>query len=146
MKPWYLYIVLCNDSSLYTGITTNIQRRINEHNTGRGAKYTRGRGPVELVHLRQFSNRSDASKVESAVKKLNRKQKLEIIKKFALPGELVELTGRTTRVTPKYAMVIKIKDYGYSKYIKGGAAIYEMSDGTSGFSYAYRKIETWDFV
>jgi putative endonuclease len=146
MKPWYLYIVLCNDSSLYTGITTNIKRRINAHNTGRGAKYTRGRGPVELVHLRQFSNRSDASKVESAVKKLNRKQKLEIIKKFALPGELVELTGRTTRVAPKYAMVIKIKDYGYSKYIKGGAAIYEMSDGTSGFSYAYRKIETWDFV
>jgi len=146
MKPWYLYIVLCNDSSLYTGITTNVKRRINAHNAGRGAKYTRGRGPVELVHLRQFSNRSDASKEESAIKKLKRKQKLEIIKKFALPGELVELTGRTTRVALKYGMVINVKDYGYSKYIKGGAAIYELSDGTSGFSYAYRKIETWDFV
>jgi len=146
MKPWYLYIVLCSDASLYTGITTNIKRRINEHNIGKGAKYTRGRGPVELVHLRQFLSRSDASKEESAIKKLKRKQKLELIKKFALPGELVELTGRTTRVKPKYAMVVNIRDYGYSKYIKGGSAIYDMSDGTSGFSYAYRKIESWDFI
>ena len=66
MKPWYLYVVLCSDSTLYTGITTDIKRRINEHNTGRGAKYTRGRGPVVLLHLRQYKNRSDASKAESA--------------------------------------------------------------------------------
>ena len=146
MKPWYLYIVLCNDSSLYTGITTNIKRRIKQHNTGQGAKYTRGRGPVELVHLRQYDNRSDASKEESKIKKLKRKQKLEIIKKFALPGELVKLTGRTTRTMPKYAMVVNVKDYGYSKYIKGGSALYELSDGSTAFSYAYGKIETWDFV
>ena len=65
MKPWYLYVVLCNDSTLYTGITVDINRRINEHNKGYGAKYTKGRGPVLLVHIRQYKNRSDASKAES---------------------------------------------------------------------------------
>ena len=65
MKLWYLYVVLCNDTSLYTGITTNINRRIHEHNTGRGAKYTRGRGPVVFVKIRQYKNRSDASKSEA---------------------------------------------------------------------------------
>ncbi len=146
MKPWYLYIVLCSDASLYTGITTNIKRRIRAHNTGRGAKYTKGRGPVELVHMRMFSNRSDASKAESKVKKLSRKKKIELIKTIAMPGELVELTGRSTVKKQRYALVVNTKDYGYSKYIRGGAAIYEMSDGTSGFSYAYTKIESWDFI
>ena len=143
MKPWYLYIVLCSDTSLYTGITTNIKRRIHEHNTGRGAKYTRGRGPVQLVHLRQFTNRSEASKAESKIKKLRRRQKLSIINEFALPGELVVLTGRTTKKKPKYALVINIRDYEHVKSIKGGAAIYDMSDGSSGFSYAYKRIEPW---
>lgn len=146
MKPWYLYIVLCSDDSLYTGITTDVRRRLHEHNTGRGAKYTKGRGPVQLVHLRQFTNRSEASKAESKIKKLRRRQKFSIINEFALPGDLVALTGRTTRKKPKYALVTNVRDYGYAKYIKGGAAIYEMSDGTTGFSYAYRKIKTWDFV
>ena len=143
MKPWYLYIVECSDGSLYTGITTNIKRRLHEHNTGRGAKYTRGRGPVLLVHLRQFKNKSEASKAESKIKKLRRRQKLSIINEFALPGELVVLTGRTTRKKPKYALVINVRDYGHSKYIKGGAAIYDMSDGTAGFSYAYKRIDPW---
>ena len=90
MKPWYLYIVLCSDTSLYTGITTNINKRIADHNTGKGAKYTRGRGPVVLVHLRQYKNRSEASKAESKFKKFRRKKKIQLIKTFALPGELVE--------------------------------------------------------
>ena len=97
MKPWYLYVVLCSDTSLYTGITTDIKRRLHQHNTGCGAKYTRGRCPVQLVHLRQFSNRSEASKAESKIKKLRRKQKLNLVNAFALPGELVVLTGRTTK-------------------------------------------------
>ena len=140
MKPWYLYIVLCSDTTLYTGITTNIQRRIHEHNTGRGAKYTRGRGPVELVHLRQYKNRSDASKAEAKFKKFKRKKKIQIIQAFAMPGELVELTGRTTGKKQRYAMVIRVRDYQYAKYLKEGAAMYDMSDGTSGFSYAYSKV------
>ena len=143
MKPWYLYIVLCSDASLYTGITTNIKRRINEHNSGKGAKYTKSRGPVQLVHLRQFSNRSKASKAESKVKKLKRKQKLNMVNQFALPGELVILTGRTTKKNPKYGLVINVRDYGNAKYIKGGAAIYDLSDGSSGFSYAYTRVEPW---
>ena len=146
MKPWYLYVVLCNDTSLYTGITTNINRRIHEHNSGVGAKYTRGRGPVELVHLRQYKNRSDASKAEAKFKKFRRKKKIQIIQTFALPGELVELTGRTSVKKQRYGMVIRIRDYKFGKYIKEGAALYDMSDGTTGFSYAYRKIETWDLV
>tara|TARA_B100000674_G_C37901108_1_gene943796 strand:+ start:334 stop:774 length:441 start_codon:yes stop_codon:yes gene_type:complete len=146
MKPWYLYIVLCSDTSLYTGITTNIKRRIKQHNTGQGAKYTRGRGPVELVHLRQYKNRSDASKAEAKFKKYKRKKKLQTIKTFPLPGELVELTGRHTGKKPKYAMVIRVRDYQYAKYIKEDAAIYDMSDGTTGFSYAYTKIEARNAV
>ena len=143
MKPWYLYIVLCSDASLYTGITTDVRRRLHEHNTGRGAKYTKGRGPVQLVHLRQFTNRSEASKAESKIKKLRRRQKLNLVNTFALPGELVVLTGRTTKKKPKYALVVNIRDYGHAKYIKGGAAIYDMSDGSSGFSYAYTRVDPW---
>ena len=146
MKPWCLYVVLCSDSSLYTGITTNIRRRIHEHNTGCGAKYTRGRGPVQLVHMRQYKNRSDASKAEAKFKKFRRKKKIQIIQTFALPGELVELTGRTTVPKQRYGMVIRVRDYEYGKYIKEGAALYDMSDGTTGFSYAYARIGPWNFI
>ena len=146
MKPWYLYIVLCSDASLSTGITTDIRRRINEHNSGTGAKYTRSRGPVQLVHLRQYKNRSDASKAEAKFKKYKRKKKLEIIKTFPLPGELVELTGRYTGIKSKYAMVVRIRDYQYAKYIKEDAALYDMSDGTTGFSYAYTRIDPRGFI
>ena len=146
MKPWYLYVVCCSDSTLYTGITTDIKRRISQHNSGRGAKYTKGRGPVKLMHIRQYKNRSDASKAESKFKKLKRAKKLQIINDFALPGELVKLVGRSLTKKTRYAMVIRIRDYAYGKYTKDGAAIYDMSDGTSGFSYAYSRIDTRYFV
>ena len=146
MKPWYLYIVECRDGTLYTGITTDIKRRINEHNSGTGAKYTRGKGPVILRHLRQFKNRSDASKAEAKTKKFRRSKKLSIIKRFALPGDIVELTGRTAITKQRYALVIRVRDYQYAKYVKEGAAIYDMSDGTTGFSYAYSRIDTGYFV
>ena len=140
MKPWYLYVVLCKDSSLYTGITVDINRRLNEHNAGIGAKYTRGRGPVQLVHLRQYKNRSDASKAESKFKKLRRTKKLQIVDNFAMPGDIVELTGRHTGKKSRYAMVVRVRDYVYGKYTKDGAAVYDMSDGTTGFSYAYTRL------
>ena len=146
MKPWYLYIVECRDGTLYTGITTDIKRRIREHNSGRGAKYTRGKGPVVLRHLREFKNRSDATKAELKTKKLRRKKKLSIVERFALPGELVELTGRYTGKKSRYALVIRVRDYQYAKYVKEGAAIYDMSDGTTGFSYAYTRVDPWDFI
>ena len=77
---WFLYIVECLDSTLYTGITTDIDRRIYEHNnTLKGAKYTRCRRPVKLAYLQKFNNRSEASKEEAKIKKLSRNQKIELI-------------------------------------------------------------------
>lgn len=81
MNKYYLYILKCADSTLYTGITTNLQRRVQEHNANNlGAKYTRGRRPVELVYFQEFNNRSEASKEESLIKKLTRLQKMTLIK------------------------------------------------------------------
>ena len=78
---YHVYILKCSDKTLYTGITIDLEKRLNEHNTSKlGAKYTRARRPVELVYSRRFKNRSFASKEESRIKKLSRKEKLEIIK------------------------------------------------------------------
>lgn len=76
----YVYIVRCADKSLYTGYTTDIERRIGEHNRGQGAKYTRGRRPVELVYKEQYASRSEAQKREYQIKQLTREQKLDLIK------------------------------------------------------------------
>jgi putative endonuclease len=79
-SPWYVYVIKCSDNSLYTGITTDINRRVNEHNTSnKGAKYTKTRRPVELKYYEEFTDRSTASKREYAIKKLTRKQKLNLI-------------------------------------------------------------------
>ena len=79
-KIWYMYVVQCADSTLYTGITTNIDRRLKEHNSSkRGAKYTRSRRPVKIVYHAVFDSRSSASKAEYRFKKLNRKEKLKIV-------------------------------------------------------------------
>ena len=75
-----------------------------------------------------------------------RKVKIKIIQNFALPGEIVELTGRTTGKKQRYSMDIMVRDYQYAKYIREGAAVYDMSDGTTGFSYAYTRIDPWDFI
>jgi len=79
LKPWYTYIVECSDGSLYTGVTTDIQRRINEHNKGIGAKYTMRKRPVIVRAFFIFKNRSEASKEEWRIKQLTRKQKLNLI-------------------------------------------------------------------
>jgi len=76
-----LYILKCADKTLYTGITTDLKRRIEEHNSSElGAKYTRGRRPVKLVFFKEFKNRSDASKEESKIKQMSRKEKLKLVK------------------------------------------------------------------
>ncbi|MBP6942993.1 MAG: GIY-YIG nuclease family protein [Candidatus Buchananbacteria bacterium] len=78
---YYVYILRCVDDSLYTGITTDIKRRVNEHNTTiRGAKYTRARRPVTLVYNKRYRTRSAASVAEAAIKKLSKTAKLELIK------------------------------------------------------------------
>jgi len=77
---YYLYILECSDNTLYTGITTDIQRRVKEHNSSvKGAKYTRVRRPVKLVYKEEFADRSSASKREAEIKKLSRKEKLALI-------------------------------------------------------------------
>ena len=79
---YYLYILKCADQTLYTGITTDLKRRIAEHNNMKlGAKYTAVRRPVKLAYFKKFKNRSAASKTEAKIKKLTKPQKLALIKK-----------------------------------------------------------------
>ena len=79
---WYVYIVLCQDKSLYTGLTTDIIRRVNEHNNSKlGAKSLRGKRPVELVYKEEFDSQSQARKREAAIKNWKRKSKLQLIEK-----------------------------------------------------------------
>jgi putative endonuclease len=78
---YYLYIIECADKTLYTGITTDLKRRIVEHNSTKlGAKYTSSRRPVKMVYSKKFKNRSTASREESRIKKLKRVDKLKLIK------------------------------------------------------------------
>ena len=76
-KIWYFYVLSCRDLSLYTGVTTDVDRRMKEHNAKKGAKYTRSRIPVRLFYYREMKDRSSAQKLESAFKKLSRNKKLE---------------------------------------------------------------------
>ena len=78
---WYVYILKCSDGTLYTGITTCLSRRVNEHNnSAKGAKYTRSRRPVKLVWSQKAINRSEASKKEYQIKKMTRSKKLNLVK------------------------------------------------------------------
>ncbi len=80
-NKWCVYIVRCNDNTLYTGITNNLDRRIKEHNSSDlGAKYTRGRRPVKLLYSQNCEDKSDASKLEYKIKQLTRDEKLDLIK------------------------------------------------------------------
>ncbi|KKU78454.1 MAG: Endo/excinuclease amino domain protein [Parcubacteria group bacterium GW2011_GWA2_47_7] len=76
---YYVYILLCNNNSLYTGITTDLKRRFAEHEKGTGAKYTRAHPPIEIVYKKKVSNRSLAQKREAKIKKMSRIQKLMLI-------------------------------------------------------------------
>ena len=76
---YYTYIVRCADGSLYTGWTTDLDRRMAAHNAGTGAKYTRSRGPVTLVYHESFETREEALRRECAIKKLRREEKLRLI-------------------------------------------------------------------
>ena len=78
---WYLYILRCRDDTLYTGITTDVEKRLEAHRAGKGAKYTRGRGPLELGYKEECSAHSDALRREAEIKRLPRDEKLKLIKK-----------------------------------------------------------------
>lgn len=76
---WFVYILECADQSLYTGITTNLERRLDEHNGSKlGARYTRSRRPVKLLHHENYVDRSTATQREMQIKRLNRKQKIQL--------------------------------------------------------------------
>lgn len=79
MNKHYVYILRCKDKSLYTGYTTDPERRLRMHEQGKGAKYTRGRGPFQLVYVEEFKEKETAMQREAEIKKLSREQKLKLV-------------------------------------------------------------------
>lgn len=77
--PYFLYILRCGDGSLYTGITTDVEKRLQTHQSGKGAKYTRGRGPLAVVYRELCGDKPTALRRELEVKALTREQKLALI-------------------------------------------------------------------
>ena len=78
-QVWYLYILRCGDGTLYTGITTDVEKRFEAHQRGKGAKYTRGRGPLELVYRETCGSHSQALSREHSIKRLTRDQKNDLV-------------------------------------------------------------------
>ena len=78
-KPWFVYILECRDGTLYTGITDDVPRRLKTHESGRGAKYTRGRGPFILRYQENCENHSQALRRELRIKALTRQEKIKLI-------------------------------------------------------------------
>ena len=81
---WTVYILRCGDGTLYTGIASDVQRRLQEHRSGKGAKYTRGRGPLEVVYTENCDTKSDALKREAAIKGLKREEKEKLVGRESL--------------------------------------------------------------
>ena len=79
LQQWCVYLLECRDGSYYCGITNDLTRRIEQHNSGKGAKYTKGRGPVTLIGSKFVSSRSDALKLESLVKKKKKGEKVKFL-------------------------------------------------------------------
>ena len=78
-NTWKLYILRCGDGSFYTGITVNVEKRLETHRSGKGAKYTRGRGPLELVYIEECGDHSAALRRELEIKALSREEKQKLI-------------------------------------------------------------------
>ena len=79
-RSHFVYVLRCADDTLYTGYTTDVERRVAEHDAGEGAKYTRGRTPVDLRYVESFESRSAAMSREHAVKQLSRRQKAALVR------------------------------------------------------------------
>jgi len=75
---WLIYLIRCADDSLYTGITNDLERRIKQHNEGKGARYTKGRGPVVLMKSFETSSKGEALKLEYKIKQLSKEEKLSL--------------------------------------------------------------------
>ena len=85
-EDWFVYIVECCDGTFYTGITNDLERRVDEHNAGKGARYTRGRRPVVLRYYELRPDRSSATTRECRIKALSRRGKMELIAEAATDG------------------------------------------------------------
>ena len=88
----YTYIVSCSDGTYYTGWTNNLEKRIHDHNAGKGAKYTKSRLPILLIYYETFDTKEDAMRREYAIKRLTRKEKEKLIeqkKNLHLSGEMI---------------------------------------------------------
>lgn len=79
--PWHVYILRCGDGTLYTGIANDVERRLAAHRAGKGAKYTRGRGPLELVYTEQAADKSAALRREIEIKRLTKQEKEALLTK-----------------------------------------------------------------
>lgn len=105
---WIHYVLKCSDESFYSGSTTDIDRRVYEHNQGKGAKYTRSRLPVYVVYFERYPDRSSAQKAEAAFKKLRRKQKEDFLNNHYLfnkeRNESENLIGRLQEDDKKHKL------------------------------------------
>lgn len=79
---WYVYVLRCGDGTLYTGVTDDVARRLERHRSGRGAKYTRGRGPLTLVYQEELPDKSAALRREYAIKRMSRADKLALCRAY----------------------------------------------------------------
>ena len=79
MSTWYVYILRCGDGSLYTGISPDVEARLQAHHAGKGARYTRGRGPFDLVYQEPAGTQAEATRRECAIKRLTRQKKQALI-------------------------------------------------------------------
>jgi putative endonuclease len=84
-KKYYVYILKCADGTYYTGWTTDPEKRVRVHNSGKGAKYTRARRPVELIYTEEYRSKTDALSREYAIKQLTRKEKEELVDEITKP-------------------------------------------------------------
>jgi len=89
---WWVYIVECADGTYYCGISTDVHRRVRAHNTGKGAKYTRGRRPVKLLYAVQCPDRSAATRLELATKKTPKHKKIDFLRKNAKGQSFLGIT------------------------------------------------------
>jgi putative endonuclease len=95
---WHVYLALCADGTLYCGIARDVSARIAEHDTGKGARYTRGRGPLKVLATRRCRSQGLALRIEHAVKRLTRAEKLELVSAPAGLQRIARRIGRTTTV------------------------------------------------
>lgn len=131
----YVYILRCKDGTLYTGWTLDLEKRLESHNAGRGAKYTKPRLPVELVYFEEVTSKSAALKREAELKKLTRKEKLELIEKNFIKekstGAVVYL-----KENDNYLFLIEKMQHGHYSHPKG-----HMEKGETEVETAVREIK-----